>query len=86
MSTEAPGHVEIMNVAVAAGRMLLVMGGDLDLALENVERAVTLGPILEPTAYNRGGYQRLQQQREFLHAAVALRDVCRKYSPIEVGG
>lgn len=39
------------------------------------ERMQTLGPLLEPTAYQRGGAQNLHDQRRLLDAARALQRV-----------
>lgn len=37
-----------------------------------VEVTETLGPILEPTAYQRGGHKHLYEQRRLLDAAITL--------------
>lgn len=52
----------------------------LDDLLMMVERAETLGPLLEPTAYQRGGRRRLNEQRRILAAATAL---ARAFSDIK---
>jgi len=49
-----------MDMAASAARMLLLLGDDLDLALETVQRAGSVGPILYPS--------------EFMHGADKLRD------------
>jgi hypothetical protein len=45
----------------------------LDEMREHLGRAETLGPILEPTAYQRGGADNLDDQRDILNAAYAVR-------------
>lgn len=69
-------HTRTMDIVASAGRLLLMLGDDLDIAQRNVERAETLGPILDPTAYWHGA-DNLDDQRRVLRAAVALRDACR---------
>lgn len=39
---------------------------------EHLSKAETLGPILDPTAYMRGGRERLQDQRDVIEAAAAV--------------
>lgn len=43
-----------------------------------VSKADVLGPILEPTAYVRGGADNLRDQREILDAALHLMEVVDK--------
>jgi hypothetical protein len=74
-------YTETMDVAVAAARMLLALGDDLDQARATSMRAETLGPILEPTAYLRGGADNVGDQLRFLDAAIHLRDVCLEMKP-----
>ena len=74
-------YTETMNLVAGCGRTLLALGDNLDMALATVDRAEALGPFLDPTTYLRGGMDRLSDQAEFLHAAIALRDVCRRLQP-----
>jgi hypothetical protein len=45
----------------------------LDEMREHLGKAETLGPILDPTAYQRGGADNLDDQRDILDAAYAVR-------------
>lgn len=53
----------------------------IDELREMVERAETLGPILEPTAYQRGGGTNLYHQRLILDAVANLARVADKIAP-----
>jgi ApbE superfamily uncharacterized protein (UPF0280 family) len=66
---------ELLELLTAACRML----GVLPLAAMAAanEAMQTLGPILEPTAYVRGGGQNLHDQRRIIDAALALQQVCQ---------
>lgn len=60
----------------AMDRISLVVGllreEPIDRLVGMVDWAQTLGPLLEPTAYMRGGGDNLRDQAEILHAAAAL--------------
>lgn len=47
------------------------------------ERAQTLAPLLEPTAFMRGGGKNLHDQRLILDAALALQRVCEKVAGVK---
>jgi hypothetical protein len=57
-------------VTSAAQLLLLVPVPDL---LSHIHRTEVLGPILDPTEMNRGGFRRLHEQRRMLEAAEQLR-------------
>ena len=64
-------------VASAARLLLLVPVAEL---LDIVNHSETVGPILEPTAYQRGGADRLHEQRQVLEAALVLQGVARRFT------
>lgn len=70
------GH---MDVLASAGRSLLLVAETVDVPelLRIVNEAETLGPILEPTAYQRGGGTNLTDQRRFLEAIQAFQRACQ---------
>lgn len=68
-----------MDTLTAAARLMLTV--DVDALRNVVAQSEALGPILEPTAYVRGGGRRLVEQREFLDAVARLRDVCERFRP-----
>lgn len=69
-------YAEEMNGVVLAVQMLAQSPVDELLAL--VQQAETLGPILEPTAYMRGGSKRLYEQRRMLTACAEVVRVWRQ--------
>jgi hypothetical protein len=80
MSTEQLTDAEYrtyMDLVTAACRMLLMV--PIDDLLATVQHAETLGPILEPTAFLRGGADNLAAQREVLQAAQRLREVAERH-------
>lgn len=54
------------------GSMHVVQFVELGPLWEWLEKAETLGPILDPTMYMRGGADNLADQREILQAAQAV--------------
>jgi hypothetical protein len=66
-----------MDLVSAACRMLLMV--PIDDLLATVQHAETVGPILEPTAFLRGGGDNLAAQREILQAALRLRQVAERH-------
>jgi hypothetical protein len=66
-----------MDLVMAACRLLLEV--PIDELLATVERAETLAPIVEPTAFLRGGGENLVAQREVLEAAQRLRRVAERH-------
>lgn len=75
----------VLDTATAAARLLLMIGDKLDEARTDLSTIEAVAPILEPTAYQRGGMRRLDEQRRFLNAAIALRDVSKAILGEEVG-
>lgn len=73
-----------MDLLAAACRTLLLL--PVDELLATVQHAETVGPILEPTAFLRGGGDNLAAQREVLEAAQALCRVAERYQAPRVGG
>lgn len=73
-----------MDLVVATCRTLLMV--PVDELLATVQRAETVGPILEPTAFLRGGGENLVAQREVLEAAQRLRRIVERYQAPRVGG
>lgn len=55
-----------------AGVLRPVQLVSLDQLREYLEKAETLGPLLDPTAYMRGGRDNLADQRDLLDAAAAV--------------
>jgi hypothetical protein len=68
-----------MDLLAACGRMLLLV--PVDQLLNIVSRSETLGPILEPTAMQQGGFRNLQEQRQMLEAAQTLRNTIVRLWP-----
>lgn len=77
-------YTAAMNTLAAAGRIVLAV--DVDELRNIVARSEALGPVLEATAYHRGGGRRLAEQREFLDAAATFRAACERLRPAEPGG
>ena len=69
-------HAAWQRIGIAV--TLLAEDEALDPLSQMIVRAETLGPILEPTAYMRGGADNLQDQAEILGAVVQLRAVHRR--------
>jgi hypothetical protein len=61
-----------MNALAALVRVMRTL--PVDALLDIVQRCETVAPLLEPTAYMRGGSRRLDEQRRLLTAA---RDLVR---------
>lgn len=70
-----------MDVLTAAARLMLMV--DVDALRTVVAQSEALGPIVEPTAYMRGGGRRLAEQRQFLDAVARLQSVCEQWRPAE---
>ncbi|HEV8653148.1 MAG TPA: hypothetical protein VG276_28080 [Actinomycetes bacterium] len=68
-----------MDLLAAAGRMLLLI--PVDQLLDIVHRAETLGPILDPTTMQQGGFRRLHEQRRMLEAAQVFCNTIRQLWP-----
>lgn len=68
---------EMSAVVIAVG---VLTACRVDELLAIVDKAETLGPILEPTAYQRGGHERLRKQRRLLGACA---DLLRVWEQIE---
>jgi hypothetical protein len=80
MSTEQLTDAEYrtyMDLVAAACRMLIMV--PIDELLGTVQHAETVAPILEPTAFLRGGGDNLAAQREILQAALRLRRVAERH-------
>lgn len=79
----AAEYVEQLDALVETVRPLLFM--PLAEMQATNEQMQTLGPILEPTAYMRGGGVNLTDQRKVIDAARRLQDVLagivREWSP-----
>lgn len=72
-----------MDLATSGARMLLALGDQLEECLDVVSYRGALAPIVEPTAYMRGGMERLSDQERFLRAAIRFRDACEALRPKE---
>lgn len=70
-----------MDLLAATGRLLLMV--PVDELLQVVNLSETLGPILEPTAFLRGGAERLVEQRQVLEAAATLRNTIIRLWPAQ---
>jgi hypothetical protein len=53
----------------------------IDELLDIVVKSETLAPILEPTAYIRGGRERLEEQRRVLSACAEVVRLVRQIQP-----
>lgn len=51
-----------LNTITAAARLILTT--DIDTCRDVISKSEAIAPILEPTAYMRGGAERLQEQRQ----------------------
>lgn len=69
----ASDYVEHLESLMTAAALLAVL--PLQQMTFANERMQTLAPVLEPTAYQRGGGQRLHEQRRVIDAARALQRV-----------
>lgn len=76
MSFSAGEYRSHMDLLAAASNILLML--PLVELRDTVEAAETLGPLLEPTAYQRGGSENLRDQRDLLDAAVRLKLVAER--------
>lgn len=75
-----PGHYVVALYALAAGAQALIhVAGTIDLRAMSRHLATmdTIAPLLEPTAYNRGGELNLRDQETFLDATIAYIDTIR---------
>ena len=72
-------HVEYEAAMTQIG-LMAGLAADIDTAaLQNhITTAETLGPILEPTAWLRGGGNNLQDQRELIDAFAPFANKARK--------
>jgi len=68
-------YVDQMNTIMVAVQLLST--SPVEELREIVSKVETLGPILEPTAYQRGGHKRLYEQRRVLDAVANLVKVYR---------
>lgn len=77
-------YLTVLNTLASAAGMLHMVAEEIDLAeMRSIcERFQALGPVLEPTAYHRGGGQSLTDQAAFLCAVdefvTALRNLDRR--------
>lgn len=72
-----------MDLVVAAGRLLISC--PLDRLRDNLSQIEALAPILEPTAYQRGGGRNLDNQRRILDAAAKFSEAINAL-PEDSGG
>lgn len=72
-------YISGMHTLTVAARLILLV--DVDALRKVIAHAQTLAPVIEPTAYARGGGRRLAEQREFLDAVANLREVCERFRP-----
>jgi hypothetical protein len=73
--TDRQYEAHMDTVAEVVRWLLTVPVEDL---LSTISRAETLGPVLEPTAYQRFGSRNLADQRRILEAALGLQRAARK--------
>lgn len=63
----------VRDIVVAVGRTVLTLDPDvLAAAIAHGERAISVGPILDPTAF-RDGHQELERQLKAMRAVLACR-------------
>lgn len=79
---QTPSYAEQLDLLAALVRPLLVV--DVEPLREQVGKFEALGPVLEPTAYQRGGGERLVQQRRFLDAVAQFQRNVRDAVPAPV--
>ncbi len=65
----------LTQIGLMAG---LAAAMDTAALANHLTTAETLGPILEPTAYIRGGADNLQDQRELIEAFIPFANAARK--------
>lgn len=74
-----------MDVIVNVLRVLNAVGPDVIRGLETfLRKAETLAPILDPSAYMRGGADNLANQRDVLTAMIAVRSALDRIEKREV--
>lgn len=75
---------ETLDVTGTMNRLCMLAGllkdEPIQDLLDNIERAHALGPILDPTAYQRG-MDNLTDQRDLLSALLEVQRVVRRLAP-----
>jgi hypothetical protein len=74
-------YIALLDILTSTLRPLLLLPL-AEMANAN-ERMQALGPVLESTAYHRGGGQNLHDQRRVIDAALTLRRVLEDLAPKE---
>jgi hypothetical protein len=69
------------GMALVTFGVRILLTAPVDRLRHNLAQVETLGPLVEPTAYLRGGADRLREQRELLDAVDRLVAVARKHQP-----
>jgi hypothetical protein len=72
-----------MGLVAGAVRVLLMV--PLEELLGIVQHAETVGPILHPGEFQRGGGENLVVQRDVLEAALVLRRAAERHDPARTG-
>lgn len=80
MKITEDSYITALNTLASASGMLHMVAEEIDLAeMRSIcERFQALGPVLEPTAYHRGGGQSLTDQAAFLRAVDEFMTALRK--------
>ena len=77
-------YVNLIGLLTHAGRHIQLL--PLQQLAEVNEHMQALAPVLEPTAYQRGGAQNLADQRRVIAAAAEFQRVLRSLEPASTGG
>lgn len=82
------GYVRDVEMLVGISRSYLTIADTIDIGRlrEHCEKAQAVAPVLEPTAYQRGGGQDLQDQAAFLRAVDEFVAALRKLDRSEQAG
>lgn len=65
--SEYTDALDVLGLLVRAAAEVEI---DVDMVQSHIARLDTLGPMLEPTAWMRGGAKNLEDQRELIELAV----------------
>lgn len=74
----------LLDLLTSATRTIMLL--PLQAMSNFVGHAETIGPILEPTAYARGGGRNLADQAALIEAAIGLQRAAEKITGLTSGG
>lgn len=73
----------VMDIVAGSARTLLALEDGIRNALDTVNRAEALGPILHPTAFHYGGAGNLRDAATVLLGALNFINACKSIKPEE---